>query len=89
VIKLDFVKAFDLVNWVSLLKILKVRGFPRKWCDWMRQLLVTSRLLVLLNGVPKPWITCKRGLRQGDALSPYLLLLVTDVLQSMIKADAV
>ena len=51
-------------------------------------LLVTSRSAVLLNGVPGPWITCKRGLRQGDALSPYLFLLVADVLQSMIKADA-
>jgi hypothetical protein len=52
VIKLDFAKAFDSVNWASLLKILKVRGFPRKWCDWMRQLLVMSKSAVLLNGVP-------------------------------------
>jgi hypothetical protein len=87
VIKLDFAKAFDSVNWASLLKILEARGFPDKWCDRMHQFLVMSKSAVLLNRVPGPWITCKRGLRQGDTLSPYLFLLVADVLQTMIKAD--
>jgi hypothetical protein len=42
---------------------------------------------MLVNGIPNPWICCRRGLRQGDALSPYLFLLVADVLQRLIKAD--
>jgi hypothetical protein len=32
VIKLNFAKAFDSVNWTSLLRILEVRGFPATWC---------------------------------------------------------
>jgi hypothetical protein len=43
--------------------------------------------VVLINGIPGPWIQCKRGLRQGDALSPYLFLLVADVLQQLIKSN--
>lgn len=35
VIKLDFAKAFDSVNWLSLLQILQARGFPDKWSRWM------------------------------------------------------
>ncbi|XP_066384911.1 uncharacterized protein [Miscanthus floridulus] len=88
VIKLDFTKALDSVNWLSLLKILEARGFPEKWSRWMELLLKTSLSAVLVNGVPGPWIDCKRGLRHGDSLSPYLFLLVADVLQMLIKKEA-
>lgn len=66
---------------------MEAQGFPDKWSRWMKLLLSTSKLAVLVNGVPSPWIQCRRGLRQGDALSPYLSLLVADVLQILIKTD--
>jgi hypothetical protein len=37
----------------------------------------------LLNGTPREVIFHKRGLRQGDPLSPLLFILVTDVLNSL------
>lgn len=39
IIKLDFAKAFDSVTWISLLEILRVRGFPELWCSWISALL--------------------------------------------------
>lgn len=38
---------------------------------------------VLLNGVPG--FKCKRGVRQGDPLSPLLLVIAADLLQSIIN----
>ena len=88
VLKLDFAKAFDTVNWQALLAILEARGFCEQWRGWVEMMLRTSRTAVLVNGCPGPWITCQRGLRQGDPMSPYLFLLVADVLQAIIKDNA-
>jgi hypothetical protein len=51
VLKLDFAKAFDSIEWASLRRILVALGFPTMWCDWMDQILTTSRSAILLNGV--------------------------------------
>lgn len=85
VLKLDFAKAFDTVSWDGLATILSARGFCDVWLSWMKKIQSTSRNAVLVNGCSGPWFTCRRGLRQGDPLSPYLFLLVADVLQVLIK----
>ena len=88
VLKQDFAKAFDTVSWVGLQRVLLARGFDQRWVSWMMSLLNSSESAVLVNGTPGPWITCRRGLRQGDPLSPYLFILVAETLQRMFKQAA-
>jgi len=88
VLKLDFKKAFDSVEWSSLDAILRVRGYDSRWRSWISNILTSGKTAVMLNGVPGRWITCRRGLRQGDPLSPFLFIIVADVLQRLIRQAA-
>jgi hypothetical protein len=40
---------------------------------------------ILLNGVPGKQFVCKRGVRQGDPLSPILYVLGSELLQSVVN----
>ncbi|WVZ94088.1 hypothetical protein U9M48_040025 [Paspalum notatum var. saurae] len=78
-------KAFDSVSWSFLLEVLQHLGFGRKWCNLISLLLSTASTQVLINGQPGQYISHLRGLRQGDPLSPMLLILVMDVLNSLVS----
>lgn len=49
------------------------------------QCITTVSLSVKLNGEPLPYFYPTRGLRQGDPLSPYIFILVANVLSIIIK----
>jgi hypothetical protein len=49
------------------------------------KLIFSSESAVLLNGVPDKVFHCKRGVRQGDPLSPLLFVLAADFLQTLLN----
>lgn len=72
-LKLDFCKAFDSVDWNALDVVLAMRGFGSRWQMWVQYLLSTSKITVLLNDVSgkviplartasSSWQTCCTGL---------------------------
>ena len=70
IFKIDFVKAFDKVNYNAILFMMKHLGFSDKWIRWVNKILSTATTSVILNGVPGKNIHCKCGVRQGDPFSP-------------------
>nr|XP_051207036.1 uncharacterized protein LOC127322116 [Lolium perenne] len=93
VLKLDFAKAFDSINWASLRKVMLALGFPKLWCDWMDDLFTSSRSAVLLNGIPGKWIKLMRWLRGWCSATvrsstPCPILQYTDDTLIILRADA-
>jgi hypothetical protein len=60
-------------------------GFPPRWRDWITLLFATANTSVLLNGVAGRPFKHRRGLRQGNPLSPLLFDLAIDPLQLLIQ----
>jgi hypothetical protein len=63
-------------------------GFPERWLTWVQKILSSGSSAVLLNGVPEKIFKCKRGVRQGDPLSPLLFMLVAELLQILVNRAA-
>ncbi|XP_071708448.1 uncharacterized protein [Rutidosis leptorrhynchoides] len=76
--KVDFEKAYDSVNWEYLNFMLSSLGFSNKWCRWINGCLNSARSSILINGSPTKEFPIKRGLRQGDPLSPFLFIIVME-----------
>jgi hypothetical protein len=88
ILKLDFEKAFDTIEHVTILQMLQNFGFPDKWQTWISAVLSSGSSAILLNGVAGKSFKCKRGVRQGDPLSPLLFVIAVELLQILVNKAA-
>jgi hypothetical protein len=68
------------------MEVLKRMGFDSRWINMVEAILDSGNSAVLLNGIPGSEFKCKRGVRQGDPLSPLLFVAVSNLLQSVVNA---
>jgi hypothetical protein len=84
-IKLDFEKAYNKVNWNFLEEVLNRKGFVETWIQWIGKAVRGGRVCIDLNGDRDAFFRSYKGLRQEDPLSPLLFNLVVDALSAMLS----
>ncbi|KAL0282662.1 UNVERIFIED_CONTAM: Retrovirus-related Pol polyprotein from type-2 retrotransposable element R2DM [Sesamum radiatum] len=79
-LKVDLRKAYDTVEWDFLKAALTLFGFPEQFIQWIAEC-VTTPSYSLTHG----FFRGARGLRQGDPMSPFLFVLVMEVLTLILR----
>lgn len=85
VCKLDFEKAYDMVDWGFIQYMMGRMGFRHKWCKWINSYLSLIHFPVLVNGSLKAYFQSSRGLRRGDPLSPMHFVIVAEALNILME----
>jgi mannosylglycoprotein endo-beta-mannosidase len=67
--KIDFEKAYDKVKWPFLQKVMHMKGFDPKWCQWIENFITHGRVGIRFNDDIGHYFQTHKGLCQGDMLA--------------------
>lgn len=84
-LKTDMQKAYDKVEWDFLTDYLLRLGFHPRWVQLVIQCITTTSLSVRFNGEQFSYFWPSRGIQQGDPLSPYIFILLANLLSTLIN----
>lgn len=77
---LDFSKAFDTVSHAALCELLRARGLPEAFCEYVARLYRTASTTLAVKGQRSAPVKVGKGVRQGDPLSPLLFNMAMDLI---------
>lgn len=88
IMKLDLKKAYDSLEWVFLADVMKYLQFPDRFIKWVLACISSTSFSFMINGKSYGLIRGKRGLRQGDPISPLLFVLGMEYFSRLMKGVA-
>ncbi|XP_062085826.1 uncharacterized protein LOC133791936 [Humulus lupulus] len=80
VMKIDLSKAYDTIDWFFLEDLLKAYCFPNTFIHWIMVCLRGTSYSLLMNDRVQGKFIGRKGLRQGDPISPLQFVLVMEYL---------
>lgn len=84
--KLDLKKAYDTLSWDFVKSMLEGLNFPAEFINWIMVCISMAKFSLLLNGSPVGFFSSKKGVRQGDPISPYIFVLAIEYLSRLLNS---
>ena len=86
-VAIDFKKAFDSMNHKFMSIALTAFNFGPSWIHWVETFYKNISSSVINNGYTTGPFPILKGVRQGDPLSAYLVIICVEVLAISIRSD--
>jgi hypothetical protein len=83
--QLDLQKAYDTVDWHALQHILREVGLPNQFIQWIMLGVTSVSYKFNIHGRHTGFMKARRGLRQGDPISPLLFVIVMEYLHRILQ----
>ncbi|KAL9681396.1 hypothetical protein QQ045_013179 [Rhodiola kirilowii] len=84
--KIDLRKSYDTIDWNFLKSMLENLKFPSKFIAWLVMCVQSTSYSIMINGEMFDFFEGKRGLRQGDSISPFLFTIAMECLSRMMQS---